>query len=237
MRTSLLLGLSLFIAFTAAPLVSQESAVGGVRSRIEGIVIPPIANAPFTATVLVTWNRPLVGGGTVSRKYYTDVARDSQGRVHREIRSFIPADSTAEPPLRTFTILDPVSSTRTTCTVTTMNCATSPYQARVDLSPDGGALSGDGSNITRENLGQQIMNDLPVIGTRETVTSQDTSRLALAHTDVWYSADLHMNLSVQRTSPQLGDVTLKVTHLARGEPDPSWFAIPSGYRTIGARSQ
>jgi hypothetical protein len=238
MRTSLLLGVSLCIAFTAAPAVSQDAAtVGGIRAHIEGIEIPSIANAPFTAKVLVTWNRPLVGGGTVSRKYYTEVARDSQGRVHREIRDFIPADSTAEPPLRSFTILDPVSSTRTTCTRTTMNCATSPFQPRVNLSADGGALSGAGSNVTRENLGQQTVDDLSVVGTRETVTSQDKSRLALTHTDVWYSADLHMNLSVERASPQLGEVTLKVTQLVRGEPDSSWFGIPSGYRALGARSQ
>lgn len=118
-----------------------------------------------------------------------------------------------------------------------MNCATSPYEPRVNLSADGGALSGAGSNVTRENLGQQTMNDLPVVGTRETVTSQDRTRVALAHTEVWYSADLQMNLSVERVNPQLGDVTLKVTQLVRGEPDRSWFTIPSGYRVIGARSQ
>lgn len=241
MRTSLLLGLlSLCISFTGTgcPAIAQDAdPVGGVRAHIVGIEIPPIANAPFTARVLVTWNEPLVGGGTISRKYYTEVARDSQGRVRRETRGFIPADSTAEPPLHTFTIMDPVLSTRTTCTKATMNCATSPYEPRVNLSEDGGALAGAGSNVTREKLGRQTMNDLPVVGTRATVTSQNTSRVAVTHTDAWYSTDLQMNLSVERVSPQMGDVTLKVTQLVRGEPDRSWFAIPSGYRVIGARSQ
>jgi len=238
MRASVLLGFSLLVALATPPVISQDSgAIGGIHTHIVGIEIPAIPNAPFTATVLVTWNRPLVGGGTVSRKYYTEVARDSQGRVHRETRGFIPADSTAEPPLRTFTILDPVSSTRTTCTASTMNCATSPFQPRVTLSSDGGALSGAGSNVTHEKLGQQTMDDLPVVGTRETVTSQDSARVAVRHTDVWYSADLQMNLSVERTNPQLGDVSLKVTQLVRGEPDRSWFAIPDGYHAIGARTQ
>ncbi len=238
MRASVLLGLSLCFAFATLPAVSQDSdAVGGVRTRIAGIDIPPIASAPFTAKVLVTWNRPLVGGGMESRKYYTRVARDSQGRVRRETREFIPADSNATPPLRTFTVLDPVSSVRTTCTQATMSCSTGPFQPRVNLTPDGGALSGGGSNATRENLGQQTMDDLPVVGTRETVTSQDNTRVALAHTDAWYSPDLQMDLSVDRSDPQLGEVTLKVTELARGEPDPSWFAVPSGYHVIGARNQ
>lgn len=236
MRASVLLGFSLCIVFTTNSLVCQDSnSVGGVRTQIVGIDIPPVANAPFTARVLVTWNRPLVGGGMVSRKYYTQVARDSQGRVRRETREFIPANSSADPPLRTFTILDPVSTTRTTCTRATMNCAISPFQPRVNLAADGGALSGAGSNVTREDLGPQTMNGLPVTGTRETMTSESTNRVALTHTDVWYSADLQMDLSVDRNSPQMGEVNLKVTDLVRGEPDGSWFAIPSGYHVLGTR--
>jgi len=237
MRTSILLGLFLSFAFTASSLICQETGVGGVRANIVGIEIPSIANAPFTAKVLVTWNQPLVGGGSVSRQYYTRVARDSQGRVRRETREFIPGDSNAEPPLRTFTFLDPVSSTRTVCTKSTMNCATGPFQPRVNLSQDGGALSDAGSNVSRESLGQQTMFGLPVVGTRETVTnSQGSTRVAVSRSDVWYSSDLQMDLSVDRTNPQLGEVTLKVVELARGEPDPSWFAIPSGYQVVGSRS-
>ena len=241
MRASVLLGfsVSLCFVFTSSPMKCQDAdPVGGVRTRIVGIEIPPVANAPFTAKILVTWDRPLVGGGMVSRKYYTRVVRDSQGRVRRETREFIPADSNAEPPLRTFTILDPVSSTHTTCTKATMNCATGPLQARLNLSHDGGALSGAGSNLTRRSLGQQTMLGLPVVGTRETTTgSEDRTRLALTHTDVWYSPDLQMDLSVDRSNPQLGEVTLKVTELVRGEPDPSWLAIPSGYQLVGGRGQ
>jgi hypothetical protein len=238
MHASVLLGLPLCFALTALPVVSQSPGpVGGLRTRIEGIEIPAITNAPFTAKVLVTWTRPLVGGGTVSRKYYTRVARDSQGRVRRETREFIPADSNAEPPLRTFTILDPVSGIRTTCTKATLSCSTGTFQPSVNLTPDGGALSGAGSNVTRENLGQQTMHDLPVVGTRETITSHSTSRVALTHTDVWYSSDLQMDLSVDRKNPESGEVTLQVTELVRGAPDPSWFAIPSGYLVNGARSQ
>jgi len=241
MRASVLLGLSLSLGFvfTSSPAVSQDAdPTGGVRAHIVGIEIPPIANAPFTAKVLVTWNRPLVGGGTASRKYYTQVARDSQGRVRRETREFIPADSNAEPPLRTFTFLDPIAGTRTICTKATMNCATGPFQPRVNLSQDGGALSGGGSNVTREDLGHQTMSGLPVMGTRETVTdSQDKTRVAITQTDVWFSPDLQMDLSVDRTNPQLGEVTLKVTELVRGEPDPTWFAVPSGYQLSSRRGQ
>jgi hypothetical protein len=238
MRASILLGLSLCLAFTSSSAFCQSSdSVGGVRTHIEGIEIPPIANAPFTAKVVVTWNQPLVGGGTASRKYYTQIARDSQGRVRRETRGFVPANSDADPPLRTFTILDPVSSTRTVCTNATMNCATSPFQPRVNLTEDGGTLSGGGSKATRESLGQQTMLDLPVVGTHETVAElQGSTRLSLTQIVAWYSPDLHIDLSVDRNNPQLGEVTLKVSELVQGEPDPSLLAIPPGYRVIGNRS-
>jgi hypothetical protein len=234
MRSSIVLGLSLCFAFTITPAICQSSApVGAVRAHIEGIEIPPIANAPFTAKVIVTWNEPLVGGGTSSRKYYTLVARDSQGRVRREIREFVPADSKDEPPLRTFTILDPVSDTRTVCTKASMNCATSAFFPRIPLGSSDGTLSGSSSNVTRESLGQQTMNDLPVVGTRETVSNAGNNRIALTHTDVWYSPDLHMDINVVRSNPQSGEVTLQVTNLVRGEPDSSWFLVPSGYTVRG----
>lgn len=235
MRSSILLGLSLGIAFTTTPAVCQSSAsVGAVRAHIEGIEIPALANAPFAARVVVTWSEPLVGGGTVSRKYYTSVARDSQGRVRREIREFVPADSNAEPPLRSFTILDPVSASRTMCTKATMTCATSAFHPRLLVAEDAGSTgsSGNGS-VTHESLGQQTMDDLPVVGTRETVNNAGNNRIAVTRTDVWYSPDLHMDLSVVRNNQQLGEVTLQVTNLVRGEPDASWFSVPSGYDVKG----
>ena len=135
MRASILLSLLVLSpAFVGAQTTSQATVSdGSVRTHIEGIDIPPIANAPFSAKVVVTWDEPLIGGGTVSRKYYTLVARDSQGRVHRETRDFVPADSTAEPPLRSLTIIDPVAGTRTKCTQAALTCATSEYHSRIAL--------------------------------------------------------------------------------------------------------
>jgi hypothetical protein len=237
MSGSTLLGLSLCIAFAAVPAISQEVAVGSVRTHIEGIEIPPIPDAPFTAKVVVTWNKPLVGGGTVSRKYYTLVARDSQGRVRRETREFVPADSAAEPPLRSFTILDPVSGTRTTCTKASMTCDASAFDANLFLTEN----AADRGNVGGESLGQRTIEGLPTTGTRETVSNvsgpRGSSRLAVSRTEAWYSPDLQIDLSVTRTDPQSGVVTLDVTELLRAEPGSTWFAIPSGYTVKGGKTQ
>jgi hypothetical protein len=243
MRASILLGLLLSTAFASAQTTSQATVSdGSLRTHIEGIDIPPIANAPFSAKVVVTWDEPLIGGGTVSRKYYTLVARDSQGRVHRETRDFVPADSTAEPPLRSLTIIDPVSGTRTKCTQAAMNCTTSEYQPRMALTPEaGGALLVSTGKVTRESLGNQTIDSLTAVGSRETRTTaagaHGNDRLIISHTDFWYSPDLQMYLSVVRSNPQLGQMTLTVTDLVRGGPDHSWFDVPTGYEVSGGRSQ
>jgi len=237
MRASVLLSLSLGLVLTGSPAISQEVSVGAVRTHIDGIEVLPVANAPFTAKVVVVWNQPLVGGGTASRKYYTFVARDSEGRVRREIRGFVAADSDAEPPLRSFTILDPVSGTRTTCTKAWMTCATSAFDPQLVLTED----SENGGNSSSENLGQQTIEGLPVTGTRETTWnasgSRSTGRLALSRTDAWYSPDLHMDLSVDRNDPEAGEITLTVTNLAQGEPDSAWFSIPPGYKVKSSTAQ
>ena len=238
MRASILL--SLFVlspAFVSAQTTSQATVSdGSVRTHIEGIDIPPIANAPFSAKVVVTWDEPLIGGGTVSRKYYTLVARDSQGRVHRETRDFVPADSTAEPPLRGVTIVDPVAGTRTKCTQAALTCATSEYQPRIALTQQaGGPLVVSTGNVRSESLGNQTIDSLTAVGTRQTRTTVSGPRVILSHTDLWYSPDLQMYLSVARTNPQLGQVTLTVTDLVRGGPDHSWFDVPPGYEVSAAR--
>ena len=43
-----------------------------------------------------------------------------------------------------------------------------------------------------------------------------------------------MDISVVRSNPQMGQLELTVTNLVRGDPDPSWFAVPSGFETRNA---
>lgn len=241
MHTSFRLGLPLFIVLAGCSAMAQSAIpAGAVRTHIEGLDIPAIPNAPFSAKVVVTWDQPLVGGGTISRKYFTMVARDSQGRVHRETREFVPTNSNDEPQLRSFTILDPIAGTRTTCMQASMNCAVGAYNPRLLLADDGGALPAGNGNLTRESLGQKTIDDLPVTGIRETRTamsgSNGSSRIAVSSTDAWYSADLHMDLSVLRNNPQMGQVTLTVSELVRAEPDRSWFAVPSGFAVKNAQN-
>jgi hypothetical protein len=242
MRASILFGLPLCAALVGQPATSCAAArAGAVRTHIEGIDIPAVGNAPFKARIVVTWTRQLDDGSTLSRQYYTMVARDSQGRVRRETRDFVPANSSDEPPLRSFTILDPVAGTRTNCREASMKCTVTDFRAGlhfVDATAGGAPANAEGA--ARVSLGQQTMDGLAVTGTRVTdgaAGSQATGSTAPAYTENWYSPDLHIDLEMVRSNPKMGQVTLHVRDLERGEPDTSWFAVPSGYQVKNARSR
>ena len=66
MRSVILLGFIALSNIAIAQGASQAVADGTVHTQVDGITIPSIPNAPFTARVVVTWDQPLVGGGTVS---------------------------------------------------------------------------------------------------------------------------------------------------------------------------
>jgi hypothetical protein len=242
MRAVILLGLLASTALVSAQTASQASTTDGqIHTRIDGIDIPSINAAPFTAKVLVTWNQPLIGGGTVSRKYYTLVARDTQGRVRRETRAFVPADSNAEPPLLSFAITDPVAGSRVTCIQTAMNCTVVNFRAPLvanEATSETPAIQTKG--FSRQSLGQQTLDSLPVIGTRETTVTTAgagaNNRILIRSADLWYSPDLKMDLSVIRNDPQMGQVTLTVTDVLLGDPDPALFGITPGFNVVDARN-
>lgn len=240
MRTSILVGV---LGLAALQCAAQSTASdGNARTFIQGIDIPAIPNAPFTAKVVVTWNQPLNGGGTISRSYYTMVARDSQGRVRRETRGFVPAASGAEPRLRSFSISDPVAGTRTVCVSAKMTCKTGSFQPSNKVSDDANAALGNSSgNVQRVSLGEQLVDSIRAEGSREVTTiaagQSGNNQTVISKREVWYSPDLQMDLSVSRTNPQLGTVTLSVTNLVRAEPAASWFAIPSGYQMLNSQGE
>ena len=57
---------------------------GGTSDILEGIDIPPIANAPFSGYLETDWVRPLADGGTWTIANRRRIAHDSSGRVYQE---------------------------------------------------------------------------------------------------------------------------------------------------------
>lgn len=75
------------------------------------------------------------------------------------------------------------------------------------------------------------MQGIPVHGVRVSQTYKvgtlGNDRPLRIITEYWYSEELKINLLTKRSDPRFGVQTVRVTELARQEPDSSLFAISS----------
>lgn len=92
----------------------------------------------------------------------------------------------------------------------------------------------DSRNAKTENLGRQVMEGVPVEGTRTTDTIPageiGNDRPIVSTTERWYSADLQMVIHTKTIDPQFGETSYRVSQLRRAEPDPSLFRVPADFR-------
>lgn len=233
------LTLAVILAGTMSfPLLAQSAPDRGPDGRtqtiVPGIDVLPFPGLPFSGTDTIVRTRLVEGGGSVVTSETSKVIRDSQGRLYRERHRFALPDTDPQKTLYIFYVLDPVTRTRTECMLATHRCTVTNYRPRLifPLAP-AGPFDGGKQFLSRESLGQQQINGMNVIGTREVTTiSPGTigNDRALAITrEFWYSPDLKTNIQVTRTDPREGTDEIHLAILSRSEPEPSVFAIPSGY--------
>src|SRR5207302_8952200 len=87
---------------------------------------------------------------------------------------------------------------------------------------------------TKENIGSDSIEGLPARGLRVSQTyppgALGNDRPLTIVTEYWYSEDLKINLLTKRTDPRYGVQTVRVTELARQEPEVGLFAVPDEYK-------
>jgi hypothetical protein len=160
--------------------------------------------------------------------------RGSQGRIYRETRKFVSVDTHEESKQRSLTISDPITHTRTACIIATRPCTVTRYhQPSAFRPPPDGSFDAGARYLTRESLGNDVIDGLGVIGTRETVTINagvaGNSRPLVSTREFWYSPDLQINLVITRQDPREGTQVIRVVDFSRSEPDPAMFQVPSGF--------
>lgn len=209
-----------------------ERMVGGFGGKV-------VTGAPFSAQVTRETVQVLSDGTRVDRKMTGSVARDSAGRMRREmtLSNIGPLAASGQGAHITF-IRDPVSGksyilNEDKKTEITFNRPASGNgnaggreamrQRRMEQNPnvqttslgtktmDG--LTVQGTQITRTIPAGQIGNDKPIVITRQE----------------WYSTDLQMVVSSTRTDPRFGTTTYQLTNISRAEPAQSLFTAPSDY--------
>lgn len=241
MRSTALVGASLIVA-SAVWLGAQKQPLhapdGGTREMITSVVIPPTANAPFSATVNTEWTRYLEDGATRLWQNHRAVARDRTGRVFQERRNFATGGLRADTRLTRTEIADPRAHTLTYC-YPDRNVCEVRFFAGDTLTPTAAA-----PQTEQERLGTQVINGLELIGTRETTRLPapvvGTDRPLTITKEFWYSARLGVNVSTKRVDPRSGVEMFSIVDIVEADPDPAWFSLPANahvidYRTAVAR--
>jgi len=213
-------------ALTQAPQ-ALHAPDGGTRETITSIAVPPLANAPFSATVETEWTKYLADGSTQVTRNQRLIARDGLGRVFQERRMFVPKGSPMAPQVWRTELAEPSTHTVAYCDTRTRICELRAYN------PPSSPV------VASENLGTQTLNGLELIGSRETQTIKPMAvgndRPIVAVKEFWYSKRLGLNVLTTRSDPRSKEV-FTVTDIRLGEPDSRLFALPTDARVVDLRA-
>ena len=170
MKRSALLAAFLFLL--GSPLFCQQSAEpsrapdGGTRTHVAGIDVLPLPGKPFSGRSTTEWTRTLEDGSVVSIHLFAMVARDSQGRIYRELRSFVPVNSDEQSKLIEIWIFDPVAHARTNCKVVSKRCEVSTYNAPTSIKLRSAGVFDNGKrSLARESIGNDSIDGIDLVGT------------------------------------------------------------------------
>jgi hypothetical protein len=221
---------------TPAVMPAQD---GGIRQVLESIVIPPIAHAPFTATLVTEWSRPTPDGATVTFINERQVARDAQGRLYEERWALVPKNGEFKSKMQWIQIADARQQTLYNCSVAAHVCMLLRYNPARDLAAAatpalaGGPLSNGRGSVQVDNLGTQTISGMDTIGTRITTTfnpgAVGNDKPVVQVRETWRSEQLAVNLLSKISGPLIGTETFSITELNATPPDPALFAVPAGY--------
>jgi hypothetical protein len=252
MRT-LTLGL-IFFSFVSAlvaqtppsPSAAPAAQDGGVRAVLESIVIPPIPNHPFSATLDTEWIQYAGEGATVTLVNERPIVRDGKGRIYQERWALVPKFSKVQSQRMLLQIADPGKHTLYTCAVYQHICELETYDPTHELAaaeprkpiPEGVLVQ---NHTTLEDLGTRTIAGVETIGRRETNTIDvgvmGNDQPLTAMNETWHSQDLAINLLSIRTGPTIGKQNFTITELSTVEPDPDLFKVPQGYEVRDMRNK
>ena len=227
------------IAQTPAEQPTRPAAQdGGVRAVLESIVIPPIPNQPFSATLETEWIQYSGEGGTITLVNERPIVRDSKGRIYQERWALVPKYSKLKSQRMVIQIADPDQHTLYSCAPYQRICELETYDPAHELAaaeprkpiPNGTLVQ---DHLTIEDLGTKRIAGVDTIGRRETNTIEvgvmGNDQPLAATNETWHSQELAINLMSIRTGPMIGKQNFTITDLSAVEPAPELFKVPVGY--------
>ena len=239
-RALTLLVLSTLAAVTLQAQDAVRGPDGGTSTHVSGVELLAVPGLPFTGKSNIEWTRTLGDGSQVTVHLQAALARDSQGRIYRERRSFTPANSDQPNRLNEIHIYDPVTRTQTICNVMSFQCVRKGYMPVTFFNVRAtGWFANNSRFLAREDLGSDVIDGQNVVGTRETTTINPgvlgNDRALISTREFWYSPELRTNLAVTRNDPREGKQVIRLTELSFSEPNPELFKVPTGYTVVDER--
>jgi hypothetical protein len=249
----LCLGSLISVAQVQEPQVQQPQQTyshepardGGVREVVEGILIPPVPHAPFTATLATESVKYAADGAAMTFNNERRIARDAQGRVYQERWYLVPKGGQIKSTMNWIQIADPNHLTLYNCSTEQRICdlvVYDPTNSLSALSPHkgtSGPLPLGSGNVVWEDLGKRNIAGIDTVGTRETTTTEPgtmgNDQPLTYVTEYWHSDQFGINLLSIRTSPFFGKQTFTITEITAADPDPQLFALPIGFKVNDQR--
>ena len=229
-RLNLAVSLAVF-ALAMQPLPAGTAQAPAPDPLLNGINIPAIPGAPFSATVVIESQHFNDDGDPYVRRTINLVARDAKGRTHNETRRLMPEFFHGSPPLLGVRLFDPDTRTRTTCDPAS-HVAHRQYVPKLPTP----APPPTGEGVKVEDLGWDTMSGVKAHGTRRTYVVEKgifaIRKAVEAEDEVWYSNDLRINILARHSDPRIGVDTIGLSEIKRIEPPASMFEVPPGYKII-----
>jgi hypothetical protein len=213
-----------------------------------------VTGVPYTATEVTETTQTLSDGNKIVNKTSGTVARDSQGRVRREmsigrIGSMVTNDHKmifiSDPSHHqevmghggnTSTVISTAGDSNSEPEIITINGAGSTVLKKKMVIKTDKVSSSDESDqsdkkqVKHEDLGTQTIQGVSAQGTRDTITIPageiGNERPLEIISESWYSSDLHATVLRKHSDPRVGETVFQLTNIQRTEPDPSLFQVP-----------
>ena len=232
----------------------QHAPDAGTIERVVGPLIPAIGGAPFSAYIITEWTHILPDGTVGTMKNRRLVARDSAGHVYEEHRDFASDGDKRSTRISWTNYIDPQRHEYYACNSGPHLCEVAPYRqaplpaANPAIKTQGGPQIGSpvpmaqpasanaaaqqhAPTVQTESLGEQLMGNLNVTGSREITTFPAGAFGNQAPEPVikefWYSDRLQVNILTKRFDPRVSTSQIfTLTEINLNEPNPQLFIVP-----------
>jgi hypothetical protein len=210
-----------------------------------------VTGAPFSGVAVTESTQTLGDGNHITHKTQSNVFRDSQGRVRKEVTlsGFGPMAASGAP--KSFVVInDPVAKANFVLHPDTKVAEKmghgghgmkglakgGKFEEKMQARQEAEIAAG---NLKKEDLGTQVIGGVSAQGTRLTRTIPagqigNEKPILIVH-ETWFSSDLQMVVMSKRSNPWGGTTTYTLTNIQRTEPAASLFTVPSDFTVQAGR--